>query len=292
MIHVFEPGEGRAPHSPRSRESSTSAQVPMPSSIAQQAASGSWNLLPPGSADPPGCAGATRRFFVLARSPPVPVCAARPPRRRCAPGIVAVMLREHPQTLPIVLAILACTPTRPPEPQVVPAGGDDAAPPAKCGARSSGMHRPGDSLEAIAQRKLGGLACATACDPKPAFATRPLARNEHGGYGFLDVTTDVCQSPGMNLPISGCHATCDGHDRLGRLDVETRPASDSSRATLCRALTAERGPASVGSCDCLEHDIVWLPSATLAGVVLHHQGTYTLDCGFPEAHYAPTREPG
>ena len=93
----------------------------------------------------------------------------------------------------------------------------------------------------------------------------------------------------MDLSTARCHATCEGHDRLGRVDVETLPASGTARATLCRAFEAQRGRPSVGSCDCPDDDIVWLPTQTLAGVVLRVMGTYTLECGFPDVNYSPTR---
>lgn len=195
------------------------------------------------------------------------------------------------RALAIALALAGCTPTRPAEPR--PASdprSDGPAAPGKCGALSYGLHhRPGDSLETIAQRQAGTITCASPCDPTPPFATGPLARNEHGGYGFFDLNTDRCQFPGMNASIARCHATCEGHDRLGRIDVETLPAGDSARATLCREFAARRGPPDLGSCECLDDDIVWLPTPALAGVVLRFMGHYTLECGFPEANYTPTR---
>lgn len=195
------------------------------------------------------------------------------------------------RALVVTFAVAGCTPHLPPEPR--PASGpplDDTTTPGNCGAQSYGVHRrSGDTLETIAQRQAGTITCATPCDPTPAFATRALARNEHGGYGSLELDADPCQFPGMNASIARCHATCEAHDRLGRIDVDTQPADDTARATLCLAFTAQRGPPGVGSCDCLADDIVWLPTPTLAGVVLRFNGTYTLECGFPEANYTHTR---
>jgi hypothetical protein len=208
--------------------------------------------------------------------------------------MIAGMAAGPARALVIALAVAGCTSTQPPEPRAPPTSEPhDPTTDGRCGALSYGIHhRSGDTLETIAQRTAGTIACATVCGPKPAFATSPLARNEHGGYGFLDVAPDACQFPGMQLPIADCHATCEGQDRLGRLEVDTHPASDATRAVLCREFVAQRGPPSVGSCACLDDDIVWLPTPTLAGVVLHFKGTYTLDCGFPGANYTPTREPG
>ncbi|WAS96662.1 hypothetical protein [Nannocystis punicea] len=191
-------------------------------------------------------------------------------------------------------AMVGCTPTPrsvAPPPPTAPAHGDGAAP-GKCGTRPYALHNPRDTHQDIARRTSGAIACATPCEPRPAFATGSLGRNEHGGYGFLEVAVEACQFAGMDVDISACHAVCEGQDLLGRLRVETRPRGPAAHTTLCRKFEALRGPPNIGSCDCLQDDIVWLPTPELAGVELNFMGTYTLDCGFPEANYTPTRLPG
>ena len=162
----------------------------------------------------------------------------------------------------------------------------------KCGDLSYGIHRRlGDRIGDIEARRAGQLPCAIPCDPKPPFATGRLGRNEHGGYGFLDITPEHCQFKGMDLPIAKCHATCEKQDRLGSLSIELTLHDEGARATLCRAFEQRRGPPDVGSCECLKDDIEWLPSKTEAAAVLHFLGTYSLDCGFPPANYLPSLPP-
>ncbi len=220
---------------------------------------------------------------------------------RWALFISAVRTRWLLLGLSLALALAACSrpgaaPTRG-EPGVTPASSPPKkageAPKQTCGALSYGLHhRPGDTLEAIAGRRAGDVPCAVPCDPAPTFALGPLGRNEHGGYGFLSLKTAACQAPGMPLPIGSCSATCNGADRLGRVSVELADKTEPERERLCRAFEQRRGPPDVGSCDCLKDDLVWLPSATEAGVVLHFMGTWTYECGFDPDTYLPTHFPG
>lgn len=168
-----------------------------------------------------------------------------------------------------------------------------AVPKKPCGELSYGIHyRAADTVEAIARRRAGNVPCAVPCEPTPPFATGPIQRDEHGGYGFLDLKDEVCQAPGMDLPIGGCSATCNGSDKLGKVSVELAHKSDDERQRLCKAFEKHRGPPDVGSCDCLKDDIVWLPSETEAGIVLYFMGTWTYDCGFAPNTYNPRFFPG
>lgn len=204
----------------------------------------------------------------------------------------------------VIVLLLGCTPvSRPsvnePPRTAEPVGAEplDAEPLGAldangCGELSYGIHHnPGDDLQDIEARVVGTIPCAVDCDPQPEFATGPIGRNEHGGYGFVGLQPKRCNFEGMNFGIAECFATCDDQDLLGQVHVELRNESVRSRARLCLAFQKRRGPPDVGSCDCLEDDIVWRPSATEAGVSLNFMGTYVLDCGFPPANYLPTRYP-
>ena len=198
----------------------------------------------------------------------------------------------------VALAVLAaaCTSHERPQPE--------ASPPREreteveldargCGERAYGIHHnPGDSFELIAARRLGAIACATPCNPKPGFARAPEGRNEHGGYGFIELEPVACELPGTSLGIDRCIGICDGGDVLGQFQIELVDQTTEARLRICRALEQRWGPPDVGSCDCMDDEIVWRPRADEPGAVLNFMGHYLLDCGFPPVNYSPQYPPG
>ena len=162
-----------------------------------------------------------------------------------------------------------------------------------CGERSYGIHHnPGDSFEAIGARRVGAIACATPCVPTPGFARGAEGRNEHGGYGFIEIEPSACELPGTSLGVESCIGQCEREHLLGQLQIELADQTTASRERICRALEARWGPPDVGDCDCIDDEIVWLPRPDEPGAVLHFMGHYTLDCGFPPGNYAPEFSPG
>jgi hypothetical protein len=158
--------------------------------------------------------------------------------------------------------------------------------PQGCGKRVYGkQYNPRDTFEQIAARRVGGIQCAIECDPMPAFALGPLGRDEHGGYGFLDLDPAACELPGTPLGIESCYGTCDRNDVLGKLSITLTDQTPESRARICRALEQRWGPPDIGTCDCIDDDIVWRPRADEPGAALAFKGHYRLDCGFPHANY-------
>lgn len=198
----------------------------------------------------------------------------------------------------IALAVLAaaCTSHESPPSEASPPheAEAEAEPDARgCGELSYGIHHnPGDSFEHIAARRLGRIACATPCDPTPEFARAPEGRNEHGGYGFIELDPAACELPGTSLGIERCTGVCEGGDVLGQFQIELADQTDEARARICWALEQRWGPPDVGSCDCIDDEVVWRPRADEPGAVLNFMGHYLLDCGFPPASYLPTHPPG
>lgn len=186
----------------------------------------------------------------------------------------------------LVVSVLACTSREPPssEPSREPDG---------CGELSYGIHHnPGDDFATIAGRRLGTIACAAACNPKPEFALSPEGRNEHGGYGFMTIEPSRCELPGTPLGIESCVGVCDRQDVLGQFQVTLADRTPESRARVCRALQERWGPPDVGSCECIDDEIVWRPRADEPGAVLQFMGSYLIECGFPDGNYLPEHSPG
>jgi hypothetical protein len=192
-----------------------------------------------------------------------------------------------------MLAVLAaCTSHEPASSEPGPPQ-KETVKPEGCGELSYGIHyNPGDDFEAIAARRLGAIQCATPCDPKPEFALSPEGRNEHGGYGFIEIDPAQCEFPGMPLGVASCVGVCDGADVLGQFQVALGDETPESRLRLCRAFEQRWGPPDVGSCDCTDDEIVWRPRSDEPGAVLNFMGTYLLDCGFPPGNYLPKYPPG
>lgn len=167
-----------------------------------------------------------------------------------------------------------------------------AAKPEGCGELSYGIHHnPGETFEVIGARRLGTIACATPCDPMPAFARAPEGRNEHGGYGFMELDPSACELPGTTLGVESCLGMCDVNDVLGKFQITLSDQTQESCQRICRALERRWGPPDVGDCDCLDDEIVWYPRASEPGAVLNFMGHYLLDCGFPDGNYLPTHPP-